>query len=741
MSTTALETSEDREAGPGWWARVRHFFGVLVLVRFSVITTVVVVAGLVFLVQAQEVLRATGEFEAVSRGLTEALFLVLGALVCAFSVWYCARVLLFVRFANPASAPDAFPRFKRELPRWLGFLVLAGTAAAVYRSSLESDARWVLVGLAGVLGGLSILFVLFTMRRRAWLGLTAYAAAPRGLSSWIRLPAATLAVFAALLALDLALMVAFIRYPHLIAGMLGTGAVALLAAALTVPVGTLLVYFGNRVRIPVLTLVVLLALVFSLNNDNHRVRQHPGMRSFEDFSQRPENPGPLAEYADLERYFQAWVADLRALHPEGEPVPVFVVAAEGGGIRAAYWTGLVLAELQDRARAAGRDFARHVFAISGVSGGALGGAVFAALGAGAPGLDLPADCGDRCRASRMLSGDFLAPTVATLLFPDLLQRFLPAAVLDDRAMALERAFERRWRTVEGTDRFASAYLDLWEKADFSVPLLLLNATAVETGQRVIVNPLSMDEGHFSRSFADALDARRLLGDELALSTAVHLGARFTYVSPAGSIQVQQPTGGAPAGSWLRVVDGGYFENAGAVTASEVLARVQEAAVISGVNVHPVIIQISNVPLQLPGRKEARRRGERVFMGETLSPVRALLQVRAARGFQARDALAWQVTSNQASGAPGSHIHFQLCQREVELPLNWMLSGHARAELHAQLGGEPEARTRPAARHNGANIERVVSLLADGGDSSPAEAAAASQAFEAGCLGRAAAADP
>ena len=47
----------------------------------------------------------------------------------------------------------------------------------------------------------------------------------------------------------------------------------------------------------------------------------------------------------------------------------------------------------------------------------------------------------------MLGKDFLAPTAAVMLFPDLVQRLLPVPFLDDRAMAFEKSWEAAWNEV------------------------------------------------------------------------------------------------------------------------------------------------------------------------------------------------------------------------------------------------------------------------------------------------------
>ena len=126
-------------------------------------------------------------------------------------------------------------------------------------------------------------------------------------------------------------------------------------------------------------------------------------------------------------------------------------------MRAAYWTALVLGEIEDRARDRRLDFGRHVFAISGVSGGSLGAAVYASLLRNRADSRLRADrmpharrqVGIRERAERILARDFLSPTVAVMLFPDLLQQLVPIGFLNDRAVAIERPWEAAWDDVRG----------------------------------------------------------------------------------------------------------------------------------------------------------------------------------------------------------------------------------------------------------------------------------------------------
>jgi hypothetical protein len=81
----------------------------------------------------------------------------------------------------------------------------------------------------------------------------------------------------------------------------------------------------------------------------------------------------------LEPAFRRWLEHRRpaieAYRAKDKTYPVFIVAAQGGGISAGYHAALSLARLYDECP----EFARHVFAISAVSGGSLGSAVFAEL--------------------------------------------------------------------------------------------------------------------------------------------------------------------------------------------------------------------------------------------------------------------------------------------------------------------------------------------------------------------------
>jgi hypothetical protein len=81
---------------------------------------------------------------------------------------------------------------------------------------------------------------------------------------------------------------------------------------------------------------------------------------------------------------------------------------------------------------------------------------------------------------------------------------------------------------------------------------------------------------------DNADARR--GPDIRLSTAALLSARFPIISPAGIIRAEDDSSIGD-----RVVDGGYFENAGLTTAMDVARELRRLGIV------PVVLWVQNGP--------------------------------------------------------------------------------------------------------------------------------------------------
>jgi predicted acylesterase/phospholipase RssA len=306
----------------------------------------------------------------------------------------------------------------------------------------------------------------------------------------------------------------------------------------------------------------------------------------------------------------------------GGAEPVVFVTAAGGGIRAAYWTASVLAALEDEL---GETFSKRLFAISGVSGGSVGAAAYVTLKRAQ--LDAGPDASLLAPVRTVLGNDFLSPVVAGLLFPDLAQRFIPFPVtLADRQRFLERSFELAFQG-DARRLFAGPFQNLYAgAAGDRLPSLLLNTTVVETGQRAVLS--NLDVGGLP-GVVDLFDDRYQLA-AIRTSAAAGASARFTYVSPAGRVDIAGDDS-------VRLVDGGYFENSGAATMGDLIALLDDRIGDSDRKFRPVLIVINNDPTSVGlcrrdnGGSDTLKGGRfNAAVSEVAAPIRALFETRGAR---------------------------------------------------------------------------------------------------------------
>ena len=524
-----------------------------------------------------------------------------------------------------------------------------------------------------------MLWWVFLLYRRSLLGLELEPGAKRAKLGW-----KAIAALAAAIALLHALLVGFLFSEVALPRFIGAAPIALFAFASWTLVGSIVfVLLPKSYRLPSFAVAPLLLALAAAWVDNHELRRLPA--------------SGVTRAASIEESALAWLAsrgpEFWQTAPRRKSIPVYIAAAEGGGLRAAYWTGSVLGQLED---ATGGRFSRHLFAVSGVSGGSLGAAAFVAEAA-APDCEAAAGSVTSC-VQRFLAQDFLSPAVAYLLFPDALQRFVPFPVRRfDRARALEASWERSWgETHPGTvNAFAAPFESLG-----SGPRLFLNGTRVETGRRVLVSPAVTGNGEMP-----GVDDLLAVGGEpwsLPLSAAVHLSARFTWFSPAAKIcrdAVEACDNGA---IWGRVVDGGYHENSGAQTAAGVLRAFRRAAWRFQrahpelPRIEPHVILISNDPSS--GRLcDAPREPEPEHVApELLAPLEALLNTRAARGADARRALADAAAVPTGSTATedcakderrANTLEFSLAEalpQKRTIALGWLLANGSTHEMQAAL---------------------------------------------------------
>jgi hypothetical protein len=690
MTSDALATASAGERTlASWIARVwraaKRLYLFLLPLRFSFLALIVVAFALIVSAQGYDIIAHLAEDDPTGAERSndgQRAGYVIGVIFLALQVWYWSRQLLQVKPAEGRPEAREYPWLTAWLPRILGALAFVIAIAALWRVARNygvPEPVHELRKLAIILGVALIAFIAFCVLRRKQLGY------PPHVELTLRERPLAAKVFmgvSGVLALALFLWATFFVQSTV---HLGAAAIVLLAFALSVPVGSTLVWLGIRGGVPTLTFLLIWALIVSPLADNHVVRTLPG---------KPDTRPAIG--AAFDRWFERLDRD----HPTADGShPVILVASEGGGIRAAYWTAAVLTSLTDTVPS----FAEHTFALSGVSGGALGSTVYDALLVRRGEMQVQVDDDYtpqgrehhslRFAARQMLSEDALAPTIAAMTQPDLAQRFIPAPVLPDRARALEGAWERAWsetirrRGGEADYTFGNGFLSMMDGKSDRFPSLFLNGTIVETGQRIIASNLRTND------LAQTVDLFGAVGDDVRVSTAVDNSTRFTYVSPAGTLlRAKSSNGGSPlecppGARCEHVVDGGYFENSGAATLSDVLSVMARSKYASRIRPHVIFIQFR---MGQPTPVEST-----MYANDVLSPVRALLAVRGAHTNLA-------ATELMDLLGPANYTRFQLVQTKAVFPLGWLLADRTRNLMDKQMG--------PNSAENGSNVRRIAAVL-------------------------------
>ena len=302
----------------------------------------------------------------------------------------------------------------------------------------------------------------------------------------------------------------------------------------------------------------------------------------------------LSAYPALEESFKTWLgereADRRTFKAHDKSYPVLIVSVQGGGIFAASAAATLLSRLQDKCDG----FARHVFAISGVSGGAVGAAVFHSM------MDANDGKAAGCRTERpgqdrSAAKDGLTARTAAVILDDHLSPLLgvlPADLLglqQDRAAALESSLIRSVNDHGKVRSLREPFSRHWTSAP-GAPALLLNATWVETGFRVAFAPFAL--GGMRDGTLYAFGDRELAGPGLAgisVARAAVVSARFPGVVPAFSVRkTTQGSDGATVQRW-NFVDGGYADASGSMTALEVYKALESFEAAKDVDLRLVVL--------------------------------------------------------------------------------------------------------------------------------------------------------
>jgi hypothetical protein len=689
-----------------------YLLRVLTLCAFPVGIVIAGVAVLLGLDQARETLLALEVASAQTAVLVAAFGLWL------LQAWYTSRLLLDRRFSPDTLGECIHPRFALGLRRWLPrALILGGGLPIAAFFLLQTRERLIGVALLAVTLGL----YLFVWKRRAWL---LKLGTGSRLARWLaldprrdaialleredRMATPSRALIALVLLMQWTVFAALVTWPEATARALGSPGLVLLALGSWIVFGGILLTYVPKalIRVPLTALPLLLFVAFSPLNDNHRVAA-------------PERSAraAVAPRQPADAWLQTW---MRTIGADGKR-PLVLVAAAGGASRAAYWSSASLARLQELGEQEGINFADSIFTISGTSGGALGAATFvAAVDARRQAVDA-AQCTPWKLVRDFTGQDHLATPVGSLLYTDLMQRFLPVAIAGaDRSLALEQVWTRDWprslarqcplRPTAHPNPWGEALTALHARATEAewLPLLALNTTAISRGQRVYQADYLLATG----DGLDLLDPSLGLDvDRITLAQAVHNSARFPYISPAAAVLFKQEhtdVGNDDAGRvWDRLGDGGYVEASATLALSDLLRDLEAAGRLKACKPEDDcaaqgilnrsrlrLVLLGNSPSQVddwlcrdaPRAADAqpldgrRYRATHMGLNEVVAPPQGILNSNHARG---RDS-AVELIKRIGGCGQVAELRLPLVKGERPPSMNWMLNKASRHLIDAAL---------------------------------------------------------
>jgi hypothetical protein len=548
-----------------------------------------------------------------------------------------------------------------------------------------------------VIAGLLIVIAAFLLGCASWTGDRATT-----LASWFaRLPAERFGLL-----LPLAIAVAMLIIPRspsaLVTAATWVGPLSIIMVAVAIYAACIpcALFLFSQYRRPALAyLLVVLPVGHALGlNDNRAIRVEHTSGTSHRLGLFPSDKTMLAEARAEVLDKDAFVRWLRKRKEQSaaDSIPVFIVAAQGGGLYAAAQTAAALARVQDECPT----FGQHIFAISGVSGGSVGAAIFASAVAKLQPDVRRLDCrptSDRSYQTyveKFVRRDLLSPTLWLMLVPDVVQFLIPFPAVRsyDRALGLEYALEAAGLELGSKGYFDGVMGSSWKPTE-ATPALFLNTARAGRGEQLYAAPIQM----VSIGGTDKRLQSLLNGSDLRTSTAAGLSARFPFVSSTGRLTTRTAQFRPMDKPYtISLVDGGYVENSGLETALLIYSNLRafQAEPLIDIKFHINLIVIRDQDELILGyppygatvQKELRRTAPDVFVdvaessdyGGTFAPFLALWNSRAYRPLSAQRVVtrilqSYEELAPTSLAAQDRQRFLALDNTNGNIPLTWMLS--------------------------------------------------------------------
>jgi hypothetical protein len=586
-----------------------------------------------------ETLSLTGSFEIIR----QSWFVYFAVSWWSWQTFRSSRVVLhFTYFNFWTYSPLYSLRAQVLVPRVLATLPFLILALAVYKTDNEITAFSLLLISSGIW-----MFIFLHFRRSIIIRLRSWKAfIPTLIPDYIPIKNGTYPAlfiwtkqrrwFLFRVVVVVSLFVFFYISPVKFPQYLGSATVVLLGFGTWLILASIISFIEKFLRFPVSFSILLMVIAFSFFNNNHTVRTIDS-----DVENRLE----------LTDHFKAWANDRSA---KTDSLQVYLVMAEGGGLRSAYWTTSILNTLSEK----DSNFSNNIYGYSCVSGGALGTLMFNTT------QDNP-ELNDANTKAPHLNQDLLAPVTSALIFTDFLQKFIPFPVKKlDRSRVLEQSFEQ---SLPNDSLWQQGFVKTYASSD--KPMILINATHVESGKRTIISNVKISQIEENQN----QDFFGIINQDVSISTAIGIASRFPFITPPAL--VKEPNGK----QWGNLVDGGYYENLGMQTMLDAYSVLKPTALENGFKIKFTFIAIRN----------ARTVGDvKPILGmvETLAPAITFANI-------------WSNNSNEALSngekvllANKDELVVLSLQRDdnENIPLGWYLSPRARNNLNRQLNDIPDS---------------------------------------------------
>ena len=341
------------------------------------------------------------------------------------------------------------------------------------------------------------------------------------------------------------------------------GLIILSALSVYTLLGLFINLFINRYRVPVFLLLVLFAVFYaSTRNENHNIQMLGSVADSTMISARKPDSVYFGEWIDNKK--MKWNNDSAKQHT------IFLVAAEGGGIRNCYWTYVVLQKLQNLQPS----FYDHTFAATGASGGSMGlgfyyNYIYHNMKRSGEN-DFLLKGNDSIRLDAICSADYLSGVTYGFLYPDLVQRFIPWPIESwDRSKYLANSFDAGFSGKPANDSghlLNRNYQEMWSGNNrYDHPVILFNSTWAEAGSKAVFSPFSLSPAYY----ADAMDILSVTKRAVPMKEGMVSSARFPVLTSTGVIYYDSKHDKDNKPQKLgHLFDGGGFENTGIQTAQQ-----------------------------------------------------------------------------------------------------------------------------------------------------------------------------